>query len=515
MKELQSISVVAPGFAGINTQDSSVSLPTTFALVADNCIIDRFGRLGSRQGWTNQTTDGATELEGRYIEFIHEHTNADKTLTMLSGGNQKLFKGGVGGTALTDITPAAYGIALNNWKAATLNDVALIVQEGQEPIVYSEGNTPATQPFTTLLSGNPSFGTNYPNDVLAAFGRFWVHDGKNIYWSTDIADSNFPRFNGGSSGFLNIASVLPKNVDTIVALASHNNFLIIFCENNIVIYNNADNVVGTDFAVQDVIAGVGCVARDSVQPTGGDLIFLSHSGVRSLGRVIQEKSMPLRDLTVNIKDQVDRYLDREPNKNGICSVYSEDNAFYLLSFPASKTVLCLDMRKALEDGAARVTLWVQHEMRALHRCNSTCVFIGKPDGIGLYEGYRDNEQSYRMTFRSSYMDLQNSTQTKVMKKVNVVVFGGRGQEFIIKTGVDYKGVQFSYPFVIDTGLLWEWGGTAEWNIFEWSAQADVEKINTPVNGAGKALQIGFDTVVDGVEVSVQRLDLFVKTGRIN
>ncbi len=45
MKQLQSISVVAPGFSGLNTQDSSVSLPNSFSLAADNCVIDKYGRI--------------------------------------------------------------------------------------------------------------------------------------------------------------------------------------------------------------------------------------------------------------------------------------------------------------------------------------------------------------------------------------------------------------------------------------------------------------------------------------
>lgn len=514
MKQLQSISVVAPGFSGINTQDSGVTLAPSFALEAFNCVIDRFGRLGARKGWTMQTTDGGTELSGNPIEFVFEHVNADNTRTILSGGNLKLFSGGVG-AALTDITPAAYTISANNWKAATLNDYCMIVQKGQEPIFYSGALTPVAQKITDVKSPHtPNFGTSYPHDVLAAFGRFWVHDGKNVYWSTDLADADFPKFQAGSSGSLNIASVLPNNVDTIIGIAAHNNFLIIFCENNIVIYNNADDPLGTGFGVADVIAGVGCIARDSIQTTGSDLIFLSHSGIRSLGRIIQEKSLPMRDLSVNVRDQLDRYVAAEPNKDDICSVYSEEEAFYLLSFPASQTVFCVDMRRALEDGSARILLWNKTPITAMHRRLNRTLLLGKTNGIGLYDGYRDNGVSYRMTYKSSFIDFQDSTITKVLKKVNIVVFGGRGQEFQINTGADYRSDLFKYQFTIETGMPAEWG-ISEWNIMEWSAEADIETINTSVNGAGKNVQVGFSSIIDGVELSVQRIDLFVKTGRMS
>jgi hypothetical protein len=158
---------------------------------------------------------------------------------------------------------------------------------------------------------------------------------------------------------------LPNNADTIVALAAHNDFLVIFCKNNIVLYSGAANPIGVAFQLNDVIAGVGCVARDSVQLTGNDLIFLSDTGIRSLGRVIQEKSLPMRDLTKNVRDDLLKDITEEITNSGnlddVVSVYSELNAFYLLSFPSTSTVYVLDMRQPLEDGSARVTLWFSYE----------------------------------------------------------------------------------------------------------------------------------------------------------
>jgi hypothetical protein len=513
MKQLQSISVVAPGFSGLNTQDSSVSLPNSFSLAADNCVIDKYGRLGARKGWTMQTTDGDDELEGESIQFLHEHTNADNTLTILSGGNNKIFKNGVSGV-LTDVTPMSYTITANYWKAATINDVALIVQEDHPPLIYSEAASPECQELTDYKVHTPSYASSYPNDVLAAYGRFWVHDGSTVYWSTDIADTNFPAFAGGTSGTLNIASVLPKNVDRIVALAAHNDFLIIFCEYNTVIYNGAINPISDSFALADVIDGVGCLARDSVQHTGTDLLFLSHEGVRSLGRVVQEKSLPQRDLTRNVRDDLSGYVTAETDYNSIKSVYSEKEAFYLLSFPSLSTVYCLDMRRALDDGSARVTRWVSHAITAFTRTRDQSVYLGKPDGIGKYSGYQDRGVSYRMRYASTHIDFQDSTMTKVLKRINAVVIGGKGQPFTIRSGTDYGGANFFYDLEIqDSGLL-AWG-IGEWGVNEWSAGINVEKVHTPANGSGKTIQIFFEATINGAELSVQRLDLFVKTGRIN
>ena len=512
MKELQSISVVAPGFAGINTQDSSVTLPNIFALAAFNCIIDKYGRLGARKGWTQKTTTGSTELAGDTVEFLLEHVNANNTSTFLSAGRQKVFSGGVG-AVLTDITPTGYTIIKNEWSGASLNALSLLVQEGQEPLVYDAANSPVLEPITDYAGSNQSFGTNYPRQAVAAYGRFWAHDGKNVYWSTDIADSNFPAFKGGSSGFLNIASVLPNNTDTITALAAHNGLLIIFCEKNIVIYRGAENIISSEFALQDVIVGTGCIARDSVQSTGGDIIFLSATGVRSLGRLIQEKSLPMRDLTVNVADDIISYIDIETNKNKIKAIYSEKEAFYLLAFPSSRTVYCLDMRKALEDGSARVTMWEEYDVGAFLSTRDFKVLIGKPNGIGEYTGYQDNGASYRMRYESNHMDFQDSTITKIIKKINCTIIGGNSQAFVISSATDYRSFDNFYELSVRVNPSeGEWG-VFEWNEFEWTDGITADRLQTSANGSGKTLQIAFDTVVNGREFSVQRLDVFVKLGR--
>lgn len=562
MKQLQTLSVVSPGFYGLNTQESGITLSPNFAQLTDNVVIDKYGRLGSRKGWQMRTDSGVTQLAGATIDFLLEHVNADNTSVVLSAGNNKLFKRGDGGDSLVDITPALSTVTANNWKGASLYDHALIVQRNHKPIVYSEGATTNSNtiydhfieklqvddsvatfddlPEVPLVNDRYltvdayqvwewdgsawvnitpvfSFGVSYPRDVIAAYGRFWVHDGSSVYWSTDIADVNFPSFNGGTSGFLNISAVLPNNVDTIVALASHNGFLIIFCERNIVIYKGAENPLG-DFSLSDVIAGVGCVARDTVQGTGGDLIFLSDTGVRSLGRLLQEKSLPMRDLTKNVRDDLLKDVNQERINVGdlsnVKSIYSEVNAFYLLSFPSTSTVYCLDMRQALEDGSSRVTVWYSYKATSFLRRRDRELMIGKTNGIGRYYGYSDNGVKYRLRYFSHYLDMGAPTTNKMLKQISATVIGGSNQSFVIKTNFDYQEAPRSYPFTIVTGDVSEYG-ISEYNVGEYSFGIILDSIKSSVGGSGNTIQIGFEADVNGNELSVQKIDMFVKTGRMS
>jgi hypothetical protein len=523
MKQLQALSVVSPGFYGLNTQESGITLSSNYAQVTDNVVIDKYGRLGSRKGWQMRTTSGVTQLAGEPIKFLMEHINADNTAVTISGGNSLLLLNGADVDTFIDITPAAYTVTGDNWKGASLYDHALIVQDGHEPIVYTESEVTVTQTISDLTGLTQSYGTSYPKDVIGAYGRFWVHDGTNIYWTTDIADTAFPAFSGGTSGFLNIASVLPNNVDAIVALASYNGFLIVFCERNIVIYSGAENPLG-DFRLHDVIAGVGCVARDSLQSTGNDLIFLSDTGIRSLGRVIQEKSLPMRDLTVNVRDDLLADLIQErfntltnegySDLRNVKSVYSELNAFYLISFPSTNTVYCLDMRQPLETGAARVTTWRGYQATAFVRRRDRELLIGKTNGIGRYFGYTDDGEKYRLKYFSHYLDMGAPTTNKILKQINATVIGGSNQSFVIKTNFDYQEAPRSYPFTIVTGEVAEFG-VAEYGIGEYSFGVILDSIKSSVGGSGNTIQIGFEADVNGNELSVQKIDMFVKTGRMS
>ena len=517
MKQLETLSIVSPGFFGLNTQESGSTISPNFGLLSDNAVIDRFGRLGTRQGWTMQTNNPEV-LDGNPIRFMLEHFNADGSKTVLSAGNHLVFKDGEDGNDLVDVTPALYTITDNDWRGASLLDHALLVQTGHEPLVYTESSVTPMQTITDYTGMAQNFGTDYPRGVIAAYGRFWSFTKDTVYWSTDIADADFPCFCGGTSGSLNIASVLPHNVDEITGLAVHNDFLVIFCRNNVVVYTGASNPIGVSFGLQDVISGVGCVATGSIQATGNDLLFLSDTGIRSFGRIMQEKSLPLRDLSKNVRDDLLKDMNAEivnyDSLDHVVSVYSEANAFYLLSFPTLKKVYVVDLRMPLQDGAARITTWSNYEADSFLRLENRNILIGKV-GIGKYGGYSDDGEGYRVRFLSHYIDLNSPTTLKILKQVKTTVFGGTNQQFVIKIGTDYATYLESYTFIIpgsDTAAEY---GSGEYGVAEFSLGLATDSIRSSVTGSGSIIQVGFEADIQGSPLSVQAIDCYLKTGRIN
>jgi hypothetical protein len=378
---VQAASIAAPGFFGLNIQESSISLSSGFALEAYNCIIDRYGRIGARRGWTPvNTTINADLGSANPVEFMFEMVDAGGNV-LISAGNNELFTGTTTMTTKTvrnadNSGDVAYTITGNNWQGASLpfgdgpdaEPHAYLVQTAHPPLVFHElpvsggaghdhdSGVLGFQQLGDVGTLPPGYTTPdfKPNCALAAYGRIWmadiVGDRQTIYFSQLLDGSDFT---GGDSGSLSLNSVFPNN-DQIIGLAAHNGFLIIFGRNNIAIYANPIDV--TELTLADYIPNVGCIARDSIQNIGTDIIFLSDSGVRSLQRVIQEKSLPLRDISKNVRDDLMANVASETAAN-IKSVYFDRDAFYLLSLPTTKFVYCFDMRTPLQDGSARTTIW--------------------------------------------------------------------------------------------------------------------------------------------------------------
>lgn len=301
------------------------------------------------------------------------------------------------------------------------------------------------------------------------------------------------------------------NNDEIVAIASHNKYLVIFCFNNIVIYDNADDP--TTLVLADVINGVGCIARDSVQQTGTDLIFLSKSGIRSLRRTVQEKSMPMRELSLNIRDDLVAYVNGE-SLTEIKSAYFERDAFYLLSLPGLNQSIYFDLRQMLPNEAARTTIWTNLVPKAMCSTYDRNLYLGMQGGIGRYFGYDDNGASYRLEYFTSNTDVGEPFTLKFLKKAKVIVIASGTQDIVIKYGFDYKNTYSSRTYTKDFI-----GGTSqynisEYNIGEYTAGTAISEIDLNLGGSGKILEFGVECTIEGAPISLQQMTVYLKTGKL-
>jgi len=508
-QQLQNITIAAPGFMGLNTQESPIGGDPSFASVADNCVIDKLGRIGSRKGWDAVSSNGAAVLgSSRGIETVFEFVDQSGDKIIISAGNNKIFKGT---TTLVDITPSGYTPTANNWKCTTFNNHLYMVQSGHEPLIGTDES--GSFVLEAITDHSHATGTMpLANESLAAFGKLWVTDivgnKHTVYWSDTL---NGHAWTGGATGNLNLTTVWPTGHDEVVALAAHNNFLVIFGKKSILVYSGASTPA--TMTLTDTVEGVGCIARDSVQHTGTDILFLSDSGVRSFGRTIQEKSMPMRDISKNVRTDLTSLVPLQTN--AIKSLYSADDAFYLLTLPDSDTVYCFDMRSPMQDGSQRVTTWSGLSPLALTTLEDGSIYFGLASGVVKYTSYLDGNTSYQMRYFSNPMDFGNVSNLKFLKKFNITIIGGQNTDSTLNWGYDYSSNFTKQVFTLLGSVNAAEYGVSEYNTAaEYTASAIINTPRVNTSGSGEVVTIGIETQINNTSFSIQKIDIHALLGRL-
>jgi hypothetical protein len=509
-EQLLTTSIQAPGFQGINKQDAIVGLDSGFATRATNCVIDRYGRIGSRSGW-NPAHSAVVSIADKPVRMITEFVTITGTNYKLAAVNNKIWV--LSGTTLTELTYGGGGsaptITADNWQAVNLNSRLYLYQRGHDPLVFDPAVS--TTAYKRISEASGYLGTvQQSNCALSAFGRIWsagAAANKSLVQFSDIMNGHV--LSTGTSGTLDVSSVWPDGEDDVVALAAHNNFLFIFGRRQILVYSSPDDPYSMRLA--DTITGIGCLARDSVVVAGSDIIFLSDTGVRSLQRTIQENSAPMRELSLNVKNDLVDLLVSE-NVDNIKAVYSDVHAFYLLSLPQSDTVFCFDMRQTLQNGASRVTTWDQITPTAFLYSDNRTLYIGKVGFVGKYEDALDNGATYNLIYYTNYFDFGSPTTLKIMKKIGVTFVGNANAVVNLRWGFDYADSFFSRNTNIVNQTI-SYFNEAEYNIAEYSPETFVQASKVNIGGSGNVIQLGIETTINGNSLSVQRIDCYVKQGK--
>ena len=504
-QELKSINLVAPAFKGVNTEDSPLAQDPSFAEIADNAVIDKRGRIAARKGHTVVTTNKAV-LGTDSLRAIKDYRDNAGNTKLFSVGNNKI----ISGTAtLVDETPSGYAINANDWKIVNFNDHLFFFQRGFEPLVYSQ-HTGVVEAMSDHTHSSGVASTMYGNEVLAAYGRLWTADFSTnksvIYWS-DLLDG--VAWAGGSSGNIDISKVWPDGYDEIVSLAAHNNLLIIFGKHSIIVYEGATSPAS--MTLSDTVAGIGCVNRDTVQYTGTDVLFLSHTGLKSFGRTIQEKSMPISSLSGNISKDIIAALQNETEF--FRSVYSPEEGFYLLTFTSEAVTYCFDVRGTLENGSYRVTRWPSTGFTSFTRLTDGTLYIGTTNGISTYTGYSDNGIGYRFKYYSPSLTFGDSSRVKILKKLKPTLVGANDATVFMKWAYDFDTTYATAEFTIGTQITGFYG-VSEYTTVEFTAGQLTNQRSLNTTGYGTSVQVGLESEIDGFALSLQEINVMALIGKL-
>jgi hypothetical protein len=226
----------------------------------------------------------------------------------------------------------------------------------------------------------------------------------------------------------------------------------------------------------------------------------------------------MRELSLNIKDDLSSYLAVE-TLNNIRSVYYENDAFYLITFPGSRIMVYFDLRNQLPNGAARASLWRTDNgfvYEAFCNTEDRKLLIGVPNGIAEYTTYLDNTATYDFEYLTASSDIQAPTTNKMLKTAELTVIGTGDQDFTFQWGYDYTLNLNNQVINNDFGVttLSRYNMTYKYNVAKYNTVGlGVQEIRIPLTGSGKVLQFGVKSTINNEALSVQKIDVYLKTGK--
>ena len=556
----QNISIQAPSFQGINTEDSPLTQDATFSSRANNAVIDEFGRIGARKGFNNfvdfydfsqitppahdtyEVTIGSMHHSAGYfpvcvieVEWKTGGTTTSTTyhVAVIEMQSQTLIACDHIGTAQSSVDEKAMRGAFVTFGdyvylfSATHSALEITPNATEVRVLKDQAGFLPPQDD----SGNLTNGDITGDVACSAYGRLWVSgvDGdQQKIWYSDLEDARVwydgkavPTDPLNTGGGIEVSQYWPTGKDRIVNIRAHNNMLVVFGRNSVLFYGNPQGdpaAIGGIF-LQDTLDGMGLVSRDALCSTGNDLLFIDDTGVRSLGRSVQEQSVPVGDLTINIRQDFSYFVQQTDDLSTLSLSYWPQEGLVVANFPTNKKAFVLDMRRMSNTGGARITTWTEHTWdRALFVEDGIKdrVLLGSWDGGGVkeYRGYVDNEtDSYRFSYQSNPLTFGDSVREKFPKRMDITIVT-RDAPSTAFARWGSNTLKYQKELTVESQVPGFWG-EAQFGNSTYGQSADtIKRYRVNTKGSGAFVTLGVDADINGGVFSLQEINIQTLMGRI-
>jgi len=593
------VPIDAPGFQGLNNEFSPVNTDTRFALVADNVEFDSTGRLITRRAYKDDSlkmanVQGSIVLDnwlntiyqlkavlakesyeenvvaiigtedGSVARIVYRNPAGDGTWENLAGpffGDQaKDFCDG----CLVPFQYKMYFFSRNHdvividpedWSVSNLSEIDgyfgpstgeyidSSLDPGFEAGDLDHPDNHTITPLVTYLDGDVA---------IAAYGRLWVTGVEGDYESIYVSSLLNPllwydatpwfetqdQFN--TAAVLGVREVWPLGQDKIVGLHAHNGFLFCFGRNSTIVYEGVEGDIASENGarVKDSIPNLGLVFRDAICNIGTDVLFLDDSGVRTLGRAIQERSNPIADASINIRTTITRLTKQEQHEDRgrAAMFYDASKMIAVLSYFTRPESYVFHTGAPSETGGLKVVTWTgRNILHGLHVNNDTvtggeCTLVGGvgdqeivDDGLGDFaclwqlDGYEE-VGNYKMRFETVAVPLSQWPAQMVIPKSTYYVVQSNSIPTVGKATWGF-GNKLEYSDEFDVSIAhhrgWgisefgydtfgpTWDGTSHWFSY---------KVNTC--GSGSYFRVGLELEVRGDAYALQEITVNGAVGRI-
>ena len=446
--------------------------------------------------------------------FQFNNSSGNKLIaTATVSSTRKIFKLDSPYTDFEDITGSTSPSG-NDWQFVNFNDKVIGARESNTMIAYTGSSNFAN---ISAASGTVPDG----RIVHSAFGRLWAQKadtgtGQNIIAYSALLDETHWSTGAGEINVLGTAGAVATGYDELVAISSFDGFLVAFLKNSIVIYDSPE--APGSLAIEQVIQGIGCLARDSVQQVGDDIYFLSDTGVRSLKQVVfTANRVELKETSKIVRrDLVEDMTGGVASK--IRSSYDPREGQYWLKSPAGN-IWVFNNHSLVDTEQPRITKYTNTDWYSFVYFEGD-TFLSYKGCIGKYHGYTDIDiatspptaKKYSCRWASNYADFDTS-KLKILKNVGVTVFGASGQQITLDWDFDQGNATSSSTIEIEEkGTASEWN-VAEWGLSEFSGGIALSKLKSSASRMGRTVSLGLTFNSNGNAMSVEQMSLFAKIGR--
>ncbi len=556
------LEIPRPGVFGVNTAASGDIMPKEYSVQSTNLVFSDEGYPECRRGSTHahtatlqSTLSAGSAQTVRQIYHTSDENGANITLIATDDG---ILKRAANGT-ITDITGTITAPSAGNWKFQNLNDTIIGFQPGHAII---EMTTPSTGSFadvtfTATGSETPAGdGATSAIDILAAAGRLWVLDGSTLRYSSLLDHTDFSTSTdspAGDGGAFDLNASMLRGEDERVALEEFNGNILILYNKHITVFGNIWNPNGTGasygssdglatdppMAVIENIAGVGCIARDSIAYTQNDILFLSDQGVTSLARVVQEKSMPIDRYSDNVRKEINDFV-QQADLTGVWSVYLEGKGVYLLGAPDYDNTFHIDVAQQLPDQTYRTTLWnksfttmaamsvaelgTDEDIWATLFVSDTANYLGRMKGFKDAIAFDDTGgTTYDIIYESAWTPINEELENhlKFPKKLGVTLSGSGTVTYDINLAFDYgsfvdslaKSGTVTLIGAAQYGVSTYGGTTTDKTTGYYGSATAIKESRVMGFGRGRIIKIKITSTVDGEILSLQRISIKSKVGK--
>ena len=173
--------------------------------------------------------------------------------------------------------------------------------------------------FTVENSVAPTVGTLHETRLVAASGNV-------LYYSNALDPKTFT------------AGAKVQLADNIVGVKSFRDDVIIFCSNSIHKFVNMGAGVNNGEAVVPITQNVGCLAAGSIQEIGGDLVFLSPDGIRTVAGTARIGDVELSSISRQVQPTFSKLAKNINNLIVSSAVIRSKNQYRLFYSEADELV---------------------------------------------------------------------------------------------------------------------------------------------------------------------------------